>query len=132
MNQEAKIAELVAAHAAQGHRISENDALLYLTQQVAEEAAYQSFLADGTAYNWDDIRPYGMQYLCGCGKRFAVWATEEMCDGKPDRILYCDDCADSTQHEAQAEGEEIDFVRLLTIEQIEAANAWDAAGIGAN
>ena len=129
---EAKIAELVKAHAERGHLISDNDAILYLTQQGSEEAEYQSFLNHGTAYNWDDVRPYGMQYLCGCGNAFAVWATENYCDGKPDRIVYCETCAANAQNEAERNGEEIDFVRLLTIEQIQVAHEWDAADIGGN
>jgi len=130
--QQPEIIALIAAYAERGLTVTVATAARYRAQRAAEERAWNAHLTApaGTAYDWAGTRPYAMQTLCGCGKHFAVWALEQMVDEKPDRLLYCQACAIRTQRVARRAHEEIEFVQLLTVEQIDVLRARDAADIG--
>jgi hypothetical protein len=126
--------DLITAYAERGVTITAETAARYLAQRDRETSAYEAYLSvpAGTVYDWAATRPYGLQILCDCGKHLAVWATEQMVDEKPDRLVYCDACATRMQRIADRASEEITFVRLLTVEQVDSRREWEAAGIGAN
>lgn len=118
--------DLIAAHATAGHTITEAEAAAFLAQAELEADAWQAALA-GATYDWQATRPYADQYQCSCCSGLARWAVEHMVDGKPDRLLYCDDSAASIEAGGLAP-----LVHLLTVEQTSTLAAWAAAGVGAN
>jgi hypothetical protein len=125
------IAELITAHADHGHTITPAAAFAHLAQREAETQGMDDYLTTGH-YDWQATRPYAEQILCGCGKQFALWAIEQMVDDKPDRILYCEQCAENTERACAAAGEPVEFLQLFTVEQATRLAELEFAGVGAN
>jgi hypothetical protein len=126
--QQPEVIALIAAYAERGVTVSVATAARYRAQRAAEERAWDAYLTApiGAPYDWAGTRPYGMQILCDCGKDFALWAIEQMVDEKPDRLVFCQACAEV----ADKAGEGITFVQLLTVEQTDVLRTRDAADIG--